>query len=50
MFDVYSFRKSVGDYQELYQRKEAGCLYTNYNVYRLIRARSGHGSGRAGKR
>lgn len=45
IFDVYSFGKSIGNYQKLYQRKEAGCLNPHYHVDRLIRARFGHGSG-----
>ncbi len=43
--NVYSDGESIGSHQRLYQRKETGFRYTNYDVHWLIRARFGHGSG-----
>ena len=47
IFDVYSYGKSIGSNQGLYQRKECSFRCADYIVYRLIGAHFGHGSGRA---
>ena len=47
IFDVYSYGKGIGSNQGLYQRKERSFRCADYIIYGLIRARFGHGSGRA---